>query len=222
MAETALTIENAPRELDKLQTSGRYRLRQLAEQLQLLPDEATKSAFMRNTPAQMAEAIHMALLTYDSKNGNGKANGHTNGHAAAPEPAPEPVREPVVQSAPTPAPAREPRTSKQAAASAAAATTDNAAVHALLKEQMVPGLNRLNTALDQLKETVAMQQAPLVDLTKIVASMNKQTQIMFSLVVMIAEEHLKGSRGQLLQDAIAQLNDLGQDVQFAEDRVAGK
>lgn len=208
----AYTIESAPREQEKLANIGRFQLRRLAEELGLLNTEQKKNAFMSGTPSEMAQAVSMALRTRDASGG-------------AVVSAPPMMQETPVQAPVAEAPVREPRTRTRVEAPVQA--QEGTATPAFLSELRalndntraeLMGLNKL------IKESGLADLLPKVErLEEAVVGLMEQNKFLFSIVLMVAEQHIRdASRTEILRTAAEDVPFVLKDLERAIEEVANK
>jgi hypothetical protein len=208
----AYTVESAPREQEKLANIGRFQLRRLAEELGLLNTEQKKNAFMSGTPSEMAQAVSMALRTRDASGGTVVS--------APPMMQEVPVQAPVVE-----APVREPRT--RARVEAPIQAQEGTATPAFLAELRaltdntraeLMGLNKL------VKDAGLSDLLPKVErLEEAVVGLMEQNKFLFSIVLMVAEQHIRdASRTEILRTAAEDVPFVLKDLERAIEEVANK
>lgn len=212
----AYTVESAPREQEKLANIGRFQLRRLAEELGLLNTEQKKNAFMSGTPSEMAQAVSMALRTRDASGGAVVSAPPIMQEAPIQVPVQVPVAEALV---------REPRT--RARVEAPVQAQEGTATPAFLSELRalndntraeLMGLNKL------IKESGLADLLPKVErLEEAVVGLMEQNKFLFSIVLMVAEQHIRdASRTEILRTAAEDVPFVLKDLERAIEEVANK
>jgi hypothetical protein len=181
MSQSAVSITDAPRDLEKLQALGRFNLRRLAEELGVFKDEATKGAFMNGTNPQMGQAVYEALVKFDAESGK----------ASAPAAA---KRTPVTNG----------KTSKPKETETPAASTPSAAPAAGIQE-LLGAINGLKDAIGELAERLENVEGYQETTNAMVSGTNRLLVTQLVLNLMLAEEVMKGGPGRrdVLEAAIS-------------------
>lgn len=229
-----ITVESAPRDPEKLANIGRFQLRRLAEELQLVDTDQKRSAFMTRSPADMAKDVSTALRMRDG--GEVKTNGNGTPPVVAqvfvpPPPTPEPIAAPVPAQAPVQE-AREPRTSQRTpvttqvrAPTPAAAQEEDLRFLKILELESTKlklaneGIDSLQSKSTKLSADVGSIEETVNHLRDIVLGISEQNKYLFSLVMIMAEEHINASRGSILADVVAGSSNIMDDLEYA---VGGK
>ncbi len=180
MSQSAVSITDAPRDLEKLQALGRFNLRRLAEELGVFKDEATKGAFMNGTNPQMGQAVYEALVKFDAESGKASA--------------PAAAKRTPVTNGKTSKPPKETETP--------AASTPGAAPTAGIQE-LLAAIGGLKEVVEGLSERLDGIEAGQETTNAMVSGTNRLLVTSLTLNLMLAEEVMKAPRNAVLQDAVA-------------------
>lgn len=226
MTMSAVTVATASRDPEVLAQSGRFQLRRLAEQLDMWPDEAAKTAFMSLSNAAMAQTVAAKLKEEDAK-GGGKAPAAsapaTNGAVQQQQQAPAETPATPPPAATKPA-KRQPTTPSDPGPGAAVGNTDAAAQVVASLQSVVNGLTQLTkdlqTASQSSEQSAANSQQVKEQVSVLIGELEKlnpwltatsgalkgivQMQCTgLALNLLLAEQVLGASRTEVLQAAIA-------------------
>lgn len=180
MSQSAVSVTDAPRDLDKLKALGRFNLRRLAEELGVFSTEAAKGAFMNGTNEQMGQAVYEALMKLDGESGKaapaaaGKRTPVTNGKTSKPK-------------------ETETTTAAPAASSAPAAGV----------QELLAAISGLKESVDSLSERLENLEAGQENANALVSGTNRLLVTGLVLNLMLAEEVLKGGRKDIIEAAVA-------------------
>lgn len=178
MTVTSLTVDTAPRNLEELVKAGRYNLRTVATQLNLMADEKSKQAFMSLGQEEQAKTVLAALLERDGGGKKAAANGAA-------------VRQP---------------SNKGAKGGAKAATTETTAAVTTAggegASQVIALLKGIKESLDSLTERMGNVEESVGGLELHVAGTNKLVSVALSLNLTLAENILGAPPAQVLQTSI--------------------
>jgi hypothetical protein len=209
------TYETAPREVSELALIGRFRLRDLAMSLGMGESAETRSAMATMSAEDLIKIVAAKIAQMDAENGGAPAQQAPQ--AIAPQAPAQPAQVHIPAAAATPAatavttapPKRSPRT-----ATAAAQQTPNAAPAALPQEMQTAlaatqaaliavqtQLNTLGPALAAISNTANASAAQLKELLF-------QQKVNTALSLFFAEETLGGSRPEILEQALVDLEDI--------------
>lgn len=196
------SIATAPRDAGALATMGRYQLIRLADQLGLTPTAERRTALKSAPINEFVTSLLLALQEYDAKNPQAAA-------PAAASPAPVEPEAPPANPAPVPAPKKEPRTRAQvAAATAAAAATSatpvpQAAVQvSAIPEEFIRAMSGLRGEVQDVVEANKKLEKRMASLEEKIEYLTVLGQWQFTLLGMVAQQHLEASAEELLTEVV--------------------
>ncbi len=182
MTATQLSIESAPRDLEKLKEAGRFNLRALATQLEYFKDEAAKQAFMSMSNDQQAETI-LKLLEQRDGGGKGKTAAGASG------------RQPSTKNASSKGAATTTTAIKAGSGETQGASVANVGAGA---EKILAAINALNSNYDGLKESIDTLTQAVGRLEGISAGTNRFVALSIGLSMKLAEQVLQSDPGTIL------------------------
>lgn len=177
---SAITIQNAPRDVDSLAKVGRFNLRSLADQIvkagiPIYADDKSKGEFSAGSNAEQAQVLAAALQQLDG----GGAPAPTNG---------KPIRTPSSKG-------RKSKSSAAAAAPAPAAPSGGA-------EALLAAVNKQAENISELKEAVEAISEQVTELELLVKGGNRLVAIATACSLTLAEEVCQAPKEDVLRSAV--------------------
>lgn len=214
----AVTVHNAPRDVEKLAILGPFMLKRLAESLGLLENEEARTAFLKEPINGRAQVVYENLLRMDGGKGAAPPAQAPAAAPAAPAQAPAPAPAPA-QAAPNP-----PRTPVQAAPHTNG-TTDPVQV-LLSVAAMVQGLDVSVRAIGTVVEAVGAEvksasslKADIQNLRTEIQVITKLQHLTIGVLAQIAEQQLGAGFVEVLEQVSSEYGNI---MPYVEKMLAGK